>query len=77
MFLKTKKQTDMIPSHAQRVFQYGPLPQGHCFRQCVNEGKTHDRCSNHFIDVSMKTIDKRQMKHYYKVTYLLFVERDS
>ena len=56
--------TDMIPSHAQRVFQCGPLPQGHCFRQCVNKGKTHDRCSNHFIDVSMKTINKRQMNHY-------------
>ena len=31
--------TDRIPSHAQKVFQCGLLPQGHCFRQCVNEGR--------------------------------------
>ena len=35
--------TDMIPSHAQRVFEWRPLSQGHCFRHWVNEGKTHDR----------------------------------
>ena len=58
-----KIYTDMIPSHDCRVFECGPLPQGLCFRQCVNGGKTHNRCSNHFIDVSIKTRDTGQIKH--------------
>ena len=61
-----KIYTDIFPSQAKKMFQRGPLSQGHCFRQCVNEGKTHDKCLNHFIDVSVKTVNKKQIKHYHQ-----------